>query len=160
MARRQVKAFIITRMKQIIYRLVLFIPLLACDREEIEDFMPFVPFPDQFLNLNNLQYADLQFDGGWVKIDNIGVRGVIVYRENSSTYRTFERNCTYLPNEACATVNVDQGNLFMIDPCCSSSFSFPMGQPLTGPAAFPLRRYRTTLDGNTLIITDAIETGF
>ncbi len=159
-AEKPVKAFIIISMKRILFRLIVFLPLLACDREEFDDFIPFVPFSDQFINLNNLQYADLQFNGGWVYLNNVGVKGLIIYRENSSTYRAFERNCSYQPNEACATVNVDQGNLFMEDPCCGSSFSFPMGQPIAGPAAFPLRRYITALDGNTLIITDGIDTGF
>ena len=88
-----------------------------------------------------------KFSGG-------GVRGIIVYRTNSTSYNAFERNCSYHPNDACATVNVHNSGLYMTDPCCASTFDFLDGNPSGGIAWRPLRRYRTQLNGLTLSITD------
>ncbi len=85
-----------------------------------------------------------------------GVQGIILYRQNSSTYYAFERNCSYQPAGACVTVDVHSSNLYMVDPCCSSIFSFPEGNPNGGPAWRPLRKYATYLNGSTLTITDEI----
>ncbi|HNP96083.1 MAG TPA: hypothetical protein PKJ63_10655, partial [Cyclobacteriaceae bacterium] len=60
------------------------------------------------------------------------------------------------PNEACATVEVHSSGLFMIDPCCGSSFSFEDGMPSGGPAWRPLRQYRTQFDGGVLTVTEEI----
>ena len=85
-----------------------------------------------------------------------GVRGIILYRESSTLYHAYERNCTYLPNEACATINVDISELFLIDPCCNSTFELITGYPTGGPAYFPLQKYRVLLDGSLLTITDEV----
>lgn len=68
----------------------------------------------------------------------------------------YERNCSFRPNEACATVDAHSSGLFMIDSCCNSNFSFTDGSPTGGPAWRPLNRYRTQLSGITLTITDEV----
>jgi len=81
---------------------------------------------------------------------------VILYRSNASSFLAFERNCTYHPNEACATVNVHSSHLYMTDPCCGSSFSFTDGTPTGGVAWRPLRQYRTVVNGGLITVTDEI----
>ena len=142
-------------------RLILIIGLtcvLGCDPEEaFEEPIPFIPFADIRINLTNIEFNDLRFDGGFVELGGgVGVRGIILYRENINTYHAYEQNCSYQPNEACALVEVDVSGLFMTDNCCGSNFSFPSGQPSRGPASLPLRRYRTILNGNQLTITSDI----
>ncbi|MFZ6012485.1 MAG: hypothetical protein ACOYXT_19235, partial [Bacteroidota bacterium] len=97
-------------------------------------------------------------DGGHKLITSSegGVQGIIVYRINASSYVAYERNCSYHPNDACVTVEVHPSNLYMYDPCCSSSFDFSTGQPTGGPAWRPLRQYETSLSGSNLTITDEI----
>ena len=129
---------------------------LACSPDHSDDPIPYVPFADFVMNLSAPEYQPLQVNGGHKEIGSIGVRGVIVYRVDASTYKAFERNCSFRPNEACATVNVHSSNLYMIDPCCNSSFSFPDGMPSGGPATRPLRQYSATLVGAQLTITDEI----
>lgn len=130
--------------------------LSACSPEVIDDQIGFIPFEDQFINLTLPSYQALRLDGGSQYLNNIGVKGVILYRKSSVEYLAFERNCTFMPAEACATVNVHVSRLYMNDPCCGSSFDFVNGNPTGGPASRPLRQYRTTLDGNILVITDEI----
>ena len=117
--------------------------------------VPWVPFLDIEINLNLPEYSELWNDGGNMYIDG-GVRGLIIHRESASRYICFERNCTWEANSACATVNVDASLLYLSDPCCGSIFSFETGEPIGGPAVYPLQQYKTYLQGNLLTITDEI----
>lgn len=124
---------------------------LGCSDSDEEGSIPFV-FVDEIINLNNFEFLPLKTLGGSVTI-NAGVRGIIIYRESNSVYRAFEKNCTYQSQNTCADVEVDQSELFLIDPCCGSKFDF-QGFPLEGPATIPLLEYRSTLSGNTLRISN------
>lgn len=130
--------------------------LSSCSSELSDDPIPYQPFSDILINLNLPEYSNLNHDGGYMDIDDGGVRGIILYRQNSSTYFAYERNCSYQPNEACATVETHVSGLYMFDPCCSSSFNFTTGQPVGGPAWRPLRKYFVELDGSNLTIMDEV----
>jgi len=134
---------------------LLLVLFTACTPDRSDDPVPFIPFVDIVINLNLPQYISLRSDGGYSLVDG-GVRGIIVYRENSTSYLAYERNCSFRPNEACATVNVHTSGLYMEDPCCSSSFNFSDGNPTGGPAWRPLVRYRTQLSGLTLTISSEV----
>lgn len=133
----------------------LLLTILSCTPGRYDDPVPFIPFVDIVINLNLPEFIALRSDGGFVQV-NGGVRGIIVYRVNSTTYLAYERNCSFRPNEACATVNVHTSGLFMEDPCCGSSFNFSDGNPSGGPAWRPLVRYRTQLSGLTLTISSEV----
>jgi len=125
----------------------------SCDNEQIDDQIPFVSFPDIIINLKSQQYLALQ-SVGHVTIDG-GLRGIILRKSTfANDYTAYERNCSYQPNDACALVEVAPSGLSMQDPCCGSSFDFSQGNPTGGPARSPLRRYRTSLSGDILTITD------
>jgi len=128
----------------------------SCKSDLSDDPIPIVPFPDFVANLISPEYQSLTVNGGYTEIGSIGVRGVILYRSSATSYLAFERNCSYRPNEACATVNVDASKLFMVDPCCNSSFSFVDGAPTGGVASGRLRIYKSTLNGTLLTITNEI----
>ena len=134
---------------------ILMIATLSCGPQEPVNETPYIPFMDIYVNLSLPEFSGIQFDGGAISI-NGGVRGIILYRESASSYRAYERNCTYLPNEACATVNIDDSKLFMMDACCGSTFDFNMGFPTSGPAYFPLQQYKTYLDAGIITITDEV----
>lgn len=129
---------------------------LSCQPNMGDDPIPIVNFPDFVINLTAPEYQPLTINGGYKEINSIGVRGVIVYRQDASTFRAFERNCPFRPNEACATVNVHSSSLYMVDPCCNSTFAFSNGAPTGGVASRPLRQYTTQLSGFQLTITDDI----
>lgn len=113
-------------------------------------------FPEIYINLSLPQYIDLKTDGGYVYYKDGGLRGLIIVRKDATTYLVFERTCTYKPNDACATVNVDDFGFMMEDPCCQSTFDISDGQPTHGPAVFALRQYKSHLEGNDLYITDQV----
>ena len=130
--------------------------LLGCTPDRSDDPIPIVPFADLVINLSFPDYASLAVDGGFKEIGSIGVRGVIVYRKDASTYLTYERNCSYRPNDAGSTVDVNSSKLFMTDTSCGSNFSFADGRPTSGIAWRPLRQYHTELSGTSLTITSDI----
>jgi nitrite reductase/ring-hydroxylating ferredoxin subunit len=129
--------------------------VIACTPDLSDDAIPPAVFPPLTVNLNLSEYQDLKTKG-FVEINEIGVRGVILYKVNESTYHAYEKNCSYHPNEACATVSVDATTLFLIDYCCNSTFALATGYPTGGPAWQPLRQYETSLTGQTLTIADRV----
>ena len=108
-------------------------------------------FPPVSINLNYPQYQRLRLDGGYQYVDDVGMRGVILYRLDETTYIAYERLCSM---EDDAIVTVDGSGLFMKG--CQSTYDFSEGRPSGGPAFRPLLRYRTSLTGQTLVITDEI----
>jgi nitrite reductase/ring-hydroxylating ferredoxin subunit len=127
----------------------------GCTPDLVDDPIPWQPFDVINVNLNLPEYITLKTDGRSMAI-NGGIRGIIIYRKNASTYLAYERNCSYQPNSACATVDIDVSTLYMLCSCCSSTFDFGTGLPTSGVAWRPLRQYETSLDGTTLTITDVI----
>jgi hypothetical protein len=135
--------------------LLLMICCGACSPDLSDDPIPLATFSPFTFNINLPQYQKLRSQGT-VEINDIGVRGVIVHRINPTTYITYERNCSYQPIQACATVNIDVSNLFLTDPCCNSTFELATGNPTGGPAWRPLRKYETYLTGSDITITENI----
>lgn len=138
--------------------LLLPVILFSCDPNLVDDPIPIVNFDELVVNLSFPDYTELSREGGYKDVSDLGggVRGIILYRISSTAFVAYEKNCSYTPNEACATVEAHSSGLFMIDPCCASSFNFSDGLPTGGPAWRPLRQYRTQLNGNVLTITDEI----
>ena len=130
--------------------------VVGCSRDLSDDEIPPTSFPDIVIDLSLPSNIALASKGGYKEINDGGLRGIIVYCQDIGVYHAYERNCSYTPNQACATVNVDASRLFMIDPCCSSMFDFSTGQPISGPAWRPLRQYQATANGVELVITENI----
>lgn len=122
--------------------------LISCEPQIIEEPIPYVPV-DIEVNLSNPQFATLN-SFGYAYLNSEGVRGIIIHK-SGNRYRAFERNCSFNPYDACATVDVHPSGQYMVDTCCSSIFDWT-GQPIGGPAIFPLLEYFTILNGNFLRI--------
>lgn len=122
----------------------------ACEQDLPDDPIPNVLVNTQ-INLNSLLYDDLRLIGGSALLDNVGVRGIVIYRASTNEYRAFDRACSYQPSQTCEQVAVDDSGLFLVDTCCASSFDF-LGFPTSGPATWPLRQYETFVSGSTLVI--------
>jgi hypothetical protein len=128
---------------------------LSCSPDESDDQIPYVPFPDVVINLGLPEYFTLQSAGNAKIINEGGVKGIILYHNQNGSYYAFERNCSFHPNDACSTVGIDATGLRLTDSCCGSYFDFE-GNPVSGPAWRPLRKYITSLVGSQLTITDEI----
>ncbi|WP_303309932.1 hypothetical protein [Hymenobacter sp. BT730] len=128
--------------------------LLAACGSNGSEAEPQIPLAvvNEVINLTNQEYQQLRFDRGAIEHAG-GVRGLIIVRQNASTYLAFERNCPYRPYDTCALVEIDSSRLFLVDKCCGSQFGLD-GQLQAGPGARPLRQYNTALSGNLLTITN------
>ncbi len=135
--------------------------LAACNSSSNngEPLIPYAPV-NLALDLTNQQYRALRFDNGVVALPvqgpagTGGVKGVLIVRQNASTYLAFERNCPYHPYDACSLVALDRSSrLFLRDSCCDSRFNFA-GQVIGGPAVRPLLSYRTSLQGTQLTVVN------
>lgn len=127
--------------------LLLIVGLPACEPDYYEEPIPVVPV-DFTINLSDPSFFNLHSQG-YVSL-NEGIRGIILYK-SGSVYRAFERNCTFQPNSACATVTVHPSGQYMHDSCCGSTFDFG-GNPIGGPAYRPLYQYQTQISGSFLRI--------
>jgi nitrite reductase/ring-hydroxylating ferredoxin subunit len=134
---------------------LLFLTIAMGGYSQADEPIPFASFTDITVNLTFPEFSALRSDGGFVEIDG-GVRGIIVYRIDAGTFMAYERNCPYRATEACAQIDVDLSKIFLTDRCCGSNFNFADGFPTNGPASRPLRRYRTSVSGSTVTITDEI----
>ena len=130
--------------------------MVGCEPDLSDDAIPWQPFDVININLNLPEYIHVKMDGNHVYLNDGGVRGIILYHHSGSNYIAYERNCSYQPNSACATVEVHASSLFMFCPCCSSNFDFATGFPTGGIAWRPLNKYATSLNGSTLTITDML----
>ena len=132
---------------------VIVLGYMSCENDVPVDELPPATFPDIVIDLGLPAYQNLTRDGGFEPLPQ-GLRGIILYRENASTYHAIEQNCTYLPFEAGSTVNVDPNNPSLLrDASCGSIFTLPDVFPGGGPAVLPLRKYSVTLNGRILTIT-------
>lgn len=106
---------------------------------------------DIYLYTSNPSFIDVSVVGGWVYITG-GVRGILIYRKSTTEFMAYDRNCTYQPDQPCATVVMESNNIAATDTCCHSRFSIYDGSVFNGPAGLPLKSYSTTYDGNVLHI--------
>jgi hypothetical protein len=130
--------------------LTLFFTFISCQNTNVRDDIPRIYVYEE-VNLNDFTYNALKLIGGFVYL-NSGVRGIIIYKKSQNQYLAFERDCPYLPKNSCALVSMDKSTLYLADTCCTSKFDFD-GNPIGGPAQFPVLQYRTTLNQNFLIIS-------
>jgi nitrite reductase/ring-hydroxylating ferredoxin subunit len=150
------KAFMIilrNKIRSLFGCIALCIGIIACAPDQYDDPIPYQPFPEIVLNLNLPEYVGLRTTGATLGVSG-GIRGILIYCKQAGEYLAYERNCSFHPNDACATVNVDASSLFLIDPCCGSTFDLATGLPTGGVATRPLVQYKTTYDGSLLIVTD------
>jgi hypothetical protein len=127
--------------------------------DRIDDPFIFQSFPNIVFSINLPAYSNLQVDGGHTVISEfntqlVGIRGIIVYRENATTFWAFEQNCSFQPYEVAS--NVQPFATYMQCSGCSSHFNYE-GNPIgNGPAWRPLAQYKISITGSTVTITDEV----
>jgi nitrite reductase/ring-hydroxylating ferredoxin subunit len=129
--------------------------VFGCNNGPVDDPIPFQAFATITININLPEFQGLR-SKGYTYINDGGVKGIILYRENTDRYHAYERTCSYKPLEACATVDIHSSGLYMSDPCCSSTFDFTTGNPTSGPAWRSLNEYSTSVSGNQITISDVL----
>jgi Rieske Fe-S protein len=82
-----------------------------------------------------------------------GFKGIIIYRSDVDQYHAFDMACTFEEDFSC-TVEEDPSFKGVVKcPCCSSQFLLMQGgDPINGPASWPLVEYYASINGRFLVI--------
>lgn len=111
---------------------------------------------------NSTQYLQLNNVGGWAYVTaNKPSRGIIIYRLSIDEFMAYERTPTYKPDSCCiyyentadcTRLIVDQSSFFAIDTCAGTKYLLIDGSIIEGPGSYPMVKYNTRFDGETLFV--------
>ena len=130
--------------------IILFLATGSCTKQQPHDTIPNVAV-DVYIDVNSTLYLQLNTVGGWLYLTG-GYKGILVYRVSEDEFVAYDRACPYDPLVQESRLQMDIGNLTVVDTVCKSKFVILDGSIVEGPATVPLKRYRTTFDGNILHI--------
>jgi len=114
-----------------------------------------IPYVQVYVDLD--LYAELGSMGiGTTRIlPNEGYRGIVLYREADLGFYAYDMTCTEYPEHDRAVVRDTVFDGVFKCPKCDSRYVIVNGAyPDSGPAEFPLVEYRTSIQGNLLLITN------
>lgn len=134
-------------MRNCIYILLILLFFSRCSKDE-DSTIPLVTV-NYTIHTNDPAYNAVSVPGTWMYI-NGGSRGIILYRASNSSFKAYDRHCTYDSGNSCATVYVESSNISAKDDCCGSQFLMTDGSILKNPASLPLKQYQTSFDGAVL----------
>jgi nitrite reductase/ring-hydroxylating ferredoxin subunit len=143
--------------------LALALTLSSCNKKN--DVIPdtYVSFT---LNLNDPEFVSLSGFGGSVVVDShtnnwgLGAAGYdgngIIICYGVDEFYAYDRTCPhdYVVNNLSVKVNIDPANSTMaICPTCSTKYALTVGgTPASGVGRYPLKNYKTNLQGNFVIV--------
>ncbi len=114
-----------------------------------------IPYVKVYVPL--LLYADLADMGiGTTKIiPDEGYRGIVLYRAADLEFYAYDLTCTEFP-EHDEAVEEDQTfvGVFKCPECASTYVLVNGAYPNSGPAEFPLVEYKTSIQGDVLVISN------
>ncbi len=128
---------------------VVFTPSCESNRGQI------IPYVKVYVPL--FLYADLADMGiGTTKIlPGDGYRGIVLYRAADLEFYAYDLTCTEYPEHDEAVEEDDTFVGVFECPDCGSTYVLVNGAyPNSGPAEFPLVEYRTSIQGDVLLITN------
>lgn len=127
----------------------LFSPACESNRGQI------IPYVKVYVPL--LLYADLADMGiGTTKIlPDKGYRGIVLYRAADLEFYAYDLTCTEFPEHDAGVVEDEQFVGVFECPECGSTYVLVNGAyPNSGPAEYPLVEYKTSIQGDVLLITN------
>jgi hypothetical protein len=139
----------------------------ACGKSETNN--PHVPNVNIHLTIdpNSTLFLELNSVGGWIYLDEVpGVdirypsRGIIVYRQDVTLFKAYERQPPNTPfeccnaNQECTRLMVGDNYPFVKDTCTETMYSLLDGTIFSGNGQFPLIQYNAFYDGALLHISN------
>jgi len=114
-----------------------------------------IPYVKVYVDLD--LYAELGNMGiGTTRIiPDEGYKGIVLYREADLLFHAYDLTCTEYPAHDKAVEEDDNFIGVFECPECGSTYVLVNGAyPNSGPAEYPLVEYRTSIQGNILLITN------
>ena len=139
--------------------------LSSCNKKN--DVIPDV-YVNFDINLTDVQFSNLNVFGGSVAVDSrtnnwgIGAAGYdgngIIICFGVEEYYAYDRTCPhdYVVNNLSIKVNIDPTNsIIAICPKCGTKYGLTVGgTPVSGIGRYPLKNYRTSLQGNYVMVSN------
>ena len=156
-----------TRFVTLIFLLTLILGIYSCGKDANNN--PNIPQVNINLTLdpNSTLFLELNSVGGWMYLDEVpGMyipppsRGVMVYRQDVTTFLAYERQPPNTPNQCCnsqqdCTKLIIGNNFpFVKDTCTGTLYNLLDGTIFEGEGQYPLIRYNAYFDGGTLFINN------
>ena len=146
----------ITKSKLLVFFLfsVLFTVTNSCDNSS--DPLPYMPVNERIYistDLKNMLPGEIIFFG---TPGNQGYGGFIIYRESQTSFKVYDRACTYDFADGCILEeDIVWGITIPTCPCCGSQFNITVdGSVHKGPANVPLQKYTSYVSGDVLRVTN------
>lgn len=139
---------VITKITILFILTIIFLTIPYCSKD---DRIPYVHV-NHHLNLSNPEFNNLIIPGNYEYLENIGVKGVIIYCAYAGHYNAYERNCPYKPYSEGAFLRVDSTETFMVCKSCDSKFLLFDGSIVEGPSKYPVLQYETLVEYEVLYI--------
>lgn len=114
-----------------------------------------IPYVQVYVDLDIYAELGTVGIGGTLIIPNEGYNGIVLYREDDLLFHAYDMTCTEYPehDEAVVRDTVFEG-VYRCPECNSRYVIINGAYPDSGPAQFPLVEYRTSVQGNLLLITN------
>jgi nitrite reductase/ring-hydroxylating ferredoxin subunit len=119
------------------------ISINSCTKNQ--NIVPYV-YVDQYINISLPLYSSLNSIGGWTYIEDVGSRGIIIYRQSYDQFSAYDRHCTFNADNPCGRATVDSTNSYVECACDSSRYQLFDGLVIQGPASYSLKNYQTSFD--------------
>jgi nitrite reductase/ring-hydroxylating ferredoxin subunit len=135
-----------------VFNLIILLSLVACKKDNVyqNPYLEDVSFSTQ-INLDLPEYAPLKYANNSVLVQNVGIKGVIVFNTGHS-YQAFEASDPNHYPSACSTM---QPNQFTCSCNCEgNTYSLYTGQITQGDGQYSLKPYHVSQSGNTLHISN------
>jgi hypothetical protein len=130
---------------------ILLLMINSCTKNTQQQAVPYVSV-NFTIYLNLPLYNKLNTPGNWIYVTG-GSKGIIIYRNDQSTFSVWDRNCTYNALSGNAIVSVESNNVYAIDSSCGSVFNILNGEVQHSPATLPLKAYHYTYDPSANSLT-------
>ena len=128
---------------------VLFTPSCETNRGLIIPYVKVYVDLDLYAELGNMGIGTTRI------IPDEGYKGIVLYREADLLFHAYDLTCTEYPAHDIAVEEDDNFVGVFKCPKCGSTFVLVNGAyPNSGPAEYPLVEYRTSIQGNILLITN------
>lgn len=100
---------------------------------------------------DRIECPNLNYIGGHEYFTG-GVKGIIVYRVDQSTFVAYDRACPHDWGIDDSRLVVDESGILIRHDTCGSVFNILDGSVISGPSRFPLKFYKTRYNGVKLRI--------
>lgn len=140
-------------LKTVLLTVFLMVGAVSCE----DDYNSVIPYVYVDMNFNPVNYIELNIPGGYVYFKNAGYGGIIVFRDmagSETSFFSFDATCTHEVSSLVRVVPDGVGTGTATCPECKSKYILfgGSGSPVKGPAAEPLKQYRTSFAGGRIII--------